>query len=563
MRLFYSLFKTHHHMALPSQSKFIVGNEACERFSFYGMRSILTLFMLHELMLTEEQGVGISHLFIACIYILPVLGAWLADQFLGRYNCILYISLFYCLGHGTLALSDFASNLELQRIIFFSGLALITIGAGGIKPCVSAFVGDQMQGQSKQDMTRMYAAFYWSINLGSFFAMIAIPVIRLNYGYSWAFGIPGIFMGIATLIFYLGRKQYIHTAPAQPNFVAATICRIRHGAETASRKFGADTIDKSIATSRGILHSLITIPVLIALAIGSYLGGTYLAQSLGASENSIKITALLCTLIYLIILVLIALKKASNKEQKGFFGVAGCMLFNKTKLQQTYSDNDRKESRNMIRVLIVFAMIVPFWSLFDQTMSSWVIQGEKMQAITPDLSFLPWDFILRIGAEEMQSFNPLLVMLLIPSMTLFFYPYIGKWSTPLRRMGLGIVLAGISYISVAVIQQVLDEGTQLSILWQGIPYIIITISEILVSTTGLEYAYVAAGKRLKSTVISFWYLASTAGNLLVVVFSSLVSDPASVSTFTIYGIMSMVVGLVFIYVITRRKFQAEEIEETA
>ncbi len=548
-------------MSLPSQSKFIIGNEACERFSFYGMRSILTLFMLHELLLTEEQGVAISHLFIACIYILPVLGAWLADQFLGRYNCILYISLFYCLGHGTLALSDFASNLDLQRIIFFSGLALITIGAGGIKPCVSAFVGDQMEGQSKEAMTRMYAAFYWSINLGSFFAMILIPIIRLNFGYSWAFGIPGIFMGLATLVFYLGRKQYIHSDPAQPKFAAALLCQMGKGKEFAIQQFGSETIQQCRQTLVGILRYCILIPVLAALAVGCYMGGGSLSQALGASDNATSITALFSCLSYLIVITLLGLKMASNNNRQGFFGVAGCMLFNRAKLQRNYQENDRIEARNMIRVLVVFLMIVPFWSLFDQTMSSWVIQGEKMQAITPDLGFLPWDFSLRIGAEEMQSFNPLLVMMLIPTMTLLLYPYIGKWSSPLRRMGLGIALAGISYISVAYLQHILDSGTQLSILWQGIPYILLTISEILVSTTGLEYAYVAAGKRMKSTVISFWYLASTAGNLLVVVFSSLVGDPASTSTFTIYGIMSMVVGFVFLYVTTRPRFQAEELPE--
>ncbi len=549
-------------MSLPSQSKFIIGNEACERFSFYGMRSILTLFMLHELLLTEEQGVAISHLFIACIYILPVLGAWLADQFLGRYNCILYISLFYCLGHGTLALSDFASNLELQRIIFFSGLALITIGAGGIKPCVSAFVGDQMEGQSKEAMTRMYAAFYWSINLGSFFAMILIPIIRLNFGYSWAFGIPGLFMGLATLVFYLGRKQYIHSAPAQPKFAAALLCQMRKGKDFAIQQFGSETIQQCRQTLLGILRYSILIPVLAALAVGSYMGGGALAQAAGASDNLIDIIALCACLSYLLILTLLGLKMASDGGKDGFFGVAGCMLFNRAKLQQNYQETDRIEARNMIRVLVVFLMIVPFWSLFDQTMSSWVIQGEKMQAITPDLSFLPWDFSLRIGAEEMQSFNPLLVMMLIPTMTLLLYPYIGKWSSPLRRMGLGIALAGISYISVAYLQHILDSGTQLSILWQGIPYILLTISEILVSTTGLEYAYVAAGKRMKSTVISFWYLASTAGNLLVVVFSSLVGDPASTFTFTIYGIMSMVVGFIFLYVTTRPRFQAEDLPES-
>ena len=133
-------------MGLPRQTIFIVGNEACERFSFYGMRSILALYMTGMLMMTESEAVEVMHLFSALIYILPLLGAWIADRFLGRYRTILYISLFYCLGHGVLALADLTESLEMRRNILLLGLFIIALGAGGIKPCVSAFVGDQVDG---------------------------------------------------------------------------------------------------------------------------------------------------------------------------------------------------------------------------------------------------------------------------------------------------------------------------------------------------------------------------------------------------------------------------------
>jgi POT family proton-dependent oligopeptide transporter len=125
-------------------------------------------------------------------------------------------------------------------------------------------------------------------------------------------------------------------------------------------------------------------------------------------------------------------------------------------------------------------------------------------------------------------------------------------------MGMGIMLAGIAYGAVAALQQGLDGGAKLSILWQCIPYFLLTISEILVSTTGLEYAYTAAGKNLKSIVSSFWLLTSTLGNLLVVFLSSLVDDPASVNAFVLYGVMSLCVGMVFLFVTSRPNFKAEE-----
>ena len=187
-------------MPLPPQTKYIVGNEACERFSFYGMRSILTLYMTNLLLMSESEAVAVAHLFNAAIYVLPLLGAWIADRFLGRYKTILYISLFYCLGHGVLATADWAADLETRKSILFIGLFIIALGAGGIKPCVSAFVGDQVAQESdSRTMTRVYAAFYWAINLGSFFSFLVIPWVRQSWGYSWAFGIPGLFMSRATL----------------------------------------------------------------------------------------------------------------------------------------------------------------------------------------------------------------------------------------------------------------------------------------------------------------------------------------------------------------------------
>ncbi len=142
-------------MAFPPQTKYIVGNEACERFSFYGMKSILVLYMVNALAMSESEAMEVAHLFNALIYILPLLGAWIADRFLGRYHTILYVSLFYCLGHAVLATADLTQSLEVKRMILLTGLFIIALGAGGIKPCVSAFVGDQGGGFDSKTMTRV------------------------------------------------------------------------------------------------------------------------------------------------------------------------------------------------------------------------------------------------------------------------------------------------------------------------------------------------------------------------------------------------------------------------
>jgi POT family proton-dependent oligopeptide transporter len=193
----------------PRQIKFIVGNEACERFSYYGMLSILELYLSNRIGLGQTRATETVHLFATAVYFLPLLGGWIADRFLGRYWTILSLSLFYCLGHGALAL------FEGRLPGIYLGLGLIAIGAGGIKPCVSAFAGDQFPAGEEQKLRDVYGLFYASINLGAFFGFLVIPWLRDHANYSWAFALPGFFMGLATLVFWMGRRQYIIKPPRE------------------------------------------------------------------------------------------------------------------------------------------------------------------------------------------------------------------------------------------------------------------------------------------------------------------------------------------------------------
>src|SRR3954467_13612486 len=161
----------------PRQIKFIVGNEAAERFSYYGMKSILALYITGALLQTKDRATTIIHLFGFAVYFMPLFGAWLSDRILGRYHTILWISLFYCAGHGVLATSDLFHTVDSKLVCLYTGLALIAFGSGGIKPCVSAFMGDQFRPDQGHLMRKAYGAFYFSINFGSFFSFLIIPWI--------------------------------------------------------------------------------------------------------------------------------------------------------------------------------------------------------------------------------------------------------------------------------------------------------------------------------------------------------------------------------------------------
>ena len=200
---------------MPPGIPFIIGNEAAERFSYYGNQSILVIFMTKYLLdahgqpnhMTDAQADAWYHTYVSLAYFLPVLGAFLADALLGKYRTVLILSIVYCFGHFTLALNDTRLGLML-------GLGLIALGAGGIKPCVSAIVGDQFGTMNKHLLPRVYNWFYFSINAGSAFSTILIPELLDRSGSRLAFGTPGIFMVIATVLFWLGRKRFVHIPPA-------------------------------------------------------------------------------------------------------------------------------------------------------------------------------------------------------------------------------------------------------------------------------------------------------------------------------------------------------------
>ena len=199
---------------MPPGIPYIIGNEAAERFSFYGMRAILVVFMTKYLRdrtgalapMGENDADKWYHIFVASNYFFPIFGAILADALWGKYRTIFWLSIVYCLGHFALSMDD--TRLGLTKC-----LSLSAIGAGGIKPCVSANVGDQFGKANEHLISRAFGWFYFSINFGSFFSILLIPWLLEHYGSKVAFAVPGVLMAIATVVFWMGRNKFIHIPP--------------------------------------------------------------------------------------------------------------------------------------------------------------------------------------------------------------------------------------------------------------------------------------------------------------------------------------------------------------
>jgi len=389
--------------SFPKAAPYIVVTETAERFSYYGMRAILPTFLITQFfnptnnpalqLAAEAHSNSVSHLFNALVYLLSIVGGLLADYVLGRYWTIIALATVYCVGHAFLALFD--TNYTL----FFTGLMLICIGAGGVKPNVSVMVGDQFEDQSDANIAKLYDIFYFGINLGAFFSMMITPILKHSrYGAPLAFGVPGVLMFIALVIFIMGTRKYKIKMP----------------------------------------------------------------------------------------------KDMRKEETMPFW----------------------EQLKSVWKVLVVFCFIPVYWALYDQNGSEWVIQAGSM-----NLKFLGITWL----QEQIQVVNALLILIMIPLFSFGVYPLLesmGIKVTALRKIGWGLTTLIITFCLIAWIQTEIDAHVQLNIAWQILAYILLTVSEIMVSITGLEYAFSQAPKSMKSTIMSIFFLTVFAGNYFV----SLVND---------------------------------------
>ncbi len=387
---------------LPSQIWYLAWNEAAERFSYYGMTSILTLHLVKNLGLGEHQAISGYQYFVFAVYLTPILGALLSDVLWGRYRTILWLSFGYVAGHATIALWEGQVGLVI-------GLALIAIGAGGIKPCASAFAADQVPAGDDRAVERVYNLYYWMINLGSFASTLVIPWLFDAYGPRVAFGVPGLAMALALLVFWVGRGRYV-----------------RKPASLTARRAAA----------------------------------------------------------------------ASGTAPPARLGVAGTV-------------------KAVGWISLIFAPVAIFWALYFQYGSAWTLQADKMNRVVAGFE---------ISTGQVQTLNAVLVLALIPLFTLVVYPAVvraGVAVTPLRKMSVGMFVAGLSFVAAAWVEGQVLAGGHPHVAWQLPQYALMGVGEVLVSVTALEFAYTQAPAQLKSLVMGLWFLTISGGSLLAAVVAGL------------------------------------------
>src|ERR1700741_4228782 len=205
----------------------LFGTEMWERFNFYGMRAILTLFMVNSLMMKEADSSLIYGGFLGLCYLTPMLGGFISDRFFGNRNCIMLGGLMMAVGQMTLFASAtvFSSNLELAKTLLWVALTIIIFGNGFFKPNISSMVGSLYPKQEKSKLDTAFTIFYMGINLGAFLGQLICPLvgdvkdsggIRDIHAFKWGFLAASIAMVLGTVVFYFLKNKYVVTPEGKP-----------------------------------------------------------------------------------------------------------------------------------------------------------------------------------------------------------------------------------------------------------------------------------------------------------------------------------------------------------
>ncbi|KAF7661999.1 hypothetical protein LDENG_00249690 [Lucifuga dentata] len=372
----------------PLSIFFIVVNEFCERFSYYGMRAVLVLYFKYFLRWDDDLATSIYHTFVALCYLTPILGAIVADSWLGKFKTIIYLSIVYAVGQVAMAVSaihdvtdsnkdGMPDNMTYHVTLSMVGLFLIALGTGGIKPCVAAFGGDQFNEHQESQRRTFFSVFYLCINGGSLLSTIITPILRAQECgihtqqdcYPLAFGVPAALMVVALVVFIIGSGMYYKAEP-QGN-IMLDVCK----------------------------------------CIGFAIKNRFRHRSKQYPKRQHW------------------MDWAEEKHEK--------LLIAQIKM--------------VLKVLFLYIPLPMFWTLFDQKGSRWTLQATTMDGNFGQLVIQP---------DQMQTFNPILILTLVPIMDSLIYPLIKKCGlnfTPLKRMTVGMFLAAIAFVCAALVQMEIDK----------------------------------------------------------------------------------------------------------
>ncbi|MCS6874267.1 MAG: peptide MFS transporter [Pyrinomonadaceae bacterium] len=443
----------------PSGLATLFFTEMWERFSYYGIRPLLVLFMSAAILdggfgFEREQASAIVGIYAASVYLASLPGGWVADRLLGLQRAILYGAICISAGHISIGLSAFFAG----KATFFLGLILIVLGTGLLKPNISAIVGDLYpEGGARRDAG--FSIFYMGINLGAFSGQIITGLLGEKYGWHWGFGAAGVGMLLGLLIYILSRRKTLGEIGLHP---------AKHPDKVEQAKIEW-RVKAVVSSGILILAAIFIFASLGLITIDAKVVGTYMSYLLVA-----------VAVIYFAYLFMLG---GLNSDEK----------------------------KRMLVVVVLFVAAAVFWSAFEQAPTSLNLFAKDFT----DRNIMGFE----VPATWFQSINPLLIIILAPVFA-SIWTFLGKKGLDLSsptKFALGLLFAAVGFlIMIFASWEVLKSNgaVKVSIFWLTFSYVFQTIGELCLSPVGLSSMTKLSPRRYVGQVMGIWFLASSLGNLI-------------------------------------------------
>jgi POT family proton-dependent oligopeptide transporter len=446
----------------------LFGTEMWERFNFYGMRAILTLFMVNSLLMKEADASLIYGGFLGLCYLTPMLGGFVADRFLGNRNCIMLGGLMMAVGQFLLFISAtvFTSNIELAKILLWVALGIIIFGNGFFKPNISSMVGSLYPKQEKNKLDTAFTIFYMGINLGAFLGQLICPIvgdvkdaggIRDIYAFKWGFLAAALAMVLGTMVFYYLKNKYVVTPEGRPIGGLPS--------KNDASDFEDGESQKAVFSKNALIGAVV-----------AFIGLGFLFHY-AFGQN----------IIYAIIY-------ASGLSLAG-------LIISDTSL--TKIERDR-----ILVIYIVAFFVIFFWAAFEQAGSSLTFIADNQT----DRNFFGWN----MPPSMVQIFNGLFVVMFAVPFSMLWDKLRANNREPISpfKQAIGLLLIAVSYFIIAHNVKDLGNNGLLAIKWLILLYLIQTCAELCLSPIGLSLVGKLSPKRFSSLLYGVFFLSNAAGYAL-------------------------------------------------
>ncbi|KAJ6827765.1 protein NRT1/ PTR FAMILY 8.1-like [Iris pallida] len=482
---------------------YILANECCERLAYYGMSTNLVNYMKKFLHQGNAQAANNVTNWSGTCYITPLLGAFVADAYFGRYWTISSFMIIYIFGLTLLTMTASVKGLKPschndvcdptsgQTALVFVSLYLIALGTGGIKPCVSSFGADQFDESDeseKKSKSSFFNWFYFSINIGALIASSVLVWVQTNVGWGWGFGIPAVVMAIAVVSFFVGTPLYRHQKPG-----GSPLTRIAQVVVASCRKIG-----EKVPADESLLYEV------------------------RDKESAIQ-----------------GSRKLEHTEELKFLDKAAVetqddKMNSQPNPWRLCTVTQVEELKSVVRLLPIWASGIVFSTVYSQMGTMFVLQGNTL-----DPSMGPH---FKIPSASLSIFDTLSVIVWVPIYDGIIVPLVRKYTgrergfTQLTRMGIGLVISVFAMLAAGILEVVRlrivarddlydsSDYLRMSIFWQVPQYFIIGAAEVFTFIGQLEFFYDQAPDAMRSMCSALSLTTVALGNYLSTLLVTIVTD---------------------------------------